>query len=393
MVVRSASSAACASSMPAEQQIDRCGELQRAELDRGLTARVLEFERAAEGVAVEPIVLDELDVCAKGERHLPSAGLILRRRGELLGPAGVWQGAREVGHRQQREAEIRLELRHAAGFGAGLPDRVLQKIDRRREALAEGDLSDQAVRRARTADLASRRGPPRQARSPGRCCRRARDARPPEGVARARARSHRAASAPRHAPRAPQRTPALPSDAFVPPRREGAGPARITIAGCKLGMQRLLIRVGDPLREPAMHVGAARRRRPRIHRSGKQRVGKPDPVVSVECHETGSDGRFEMAGVHELRGRAGQAAHWSRASRVVSGSCSTRPRTSPATVSGIAPPKSAGSCPSRVEARRSRAHDRVATREGLDAGELVPRQGNIRAARRSAGRGSPWTAA
>ena len=139
-----------------EEQIDRCGELQRAELDRGLTARVLEFERAAEGIAVEPVVLDELDVGAKGD-GICERRLITRRRGELLGPAGVWQGAREVGHRQQREAEICLELRHAAGFGTRLPDRVLQTIDGRREALAECDLGDQAVR-PRADRWISRRG-------------------------------------------------------------------------------------------------------------------------------------------------------------------------------------------------------------------------------------------
>ena len=50
---------------------------------------------------------------------------------------------------------------------------------------------------------------------------------------------------------------------------EAQGQSGITIAGCEVGMQRLLIRVGDPLGEPAMHVGTARRRRPRIHRSGK----------------------------------------------------------------------------------------------------------------------------
>ena len=56
-----------------EQQVDRRGELKRTKLDRGLAARVLELEGTAEGVAVEPVILDELDVCAKGE-GISSAG-------------------------------------------------------------------------------------------------------------------------------------------------------------------------------------------------------------------------------------------------------------------------------------------------------------------------------
>ena len=149
-----------------KQEIDRRSELQRTELDRGLASRVLELEGAAEGVTVEPVILDELDVCAKGE-GISKGRLITRRRGELLRPAGVRQRTGEVGHRQQRESQIRLQLCHAAGFGPGLPDRILEEFDRRRKALPECDLGDQPVRpgpcrriACRREDLLGQRGRP-----------------------------------------------------------------------------------------------------------------------------------------------------------------------------------------------------------------------------------------
>ena len=104
-------------------------------------------------------------------------------------------------------------------------------------------------------------------------------------------------------------------------------------------------------------------------------MGKPDPVVGVECHETGGDGRFEMAGIHELRGRAGQRGTLEqgvpgRLGQLLDATQdeSRHGLRDRATEVGRLVPVP-GRSPGNLE-----SDDRVAAREGLDAGELVPRK-------------------
>ena len=311
----------------------------------------------------------------EGRGHL-QAPADPRRRGELLRPAGVRQRTGEVGHRQQRESEIRLQLCHAPGFGPALPDRVLEKIDRRRKALAECDLGDQAMR-------------PRPYR---RISRGGEDVLGEDGRSDDVAGALVMLGAPESSRelelevigRCPRCSPFFELGSEL--RRtlstgslrrfvKAQGQPAITIAGCELGVQRLLIRVGDPLREPAMHVGAASRRGRRIDRAGKERVGKPDSVVGVDRHETSGDGGFEMARVHELCGWARQRSTLKQRVPRLLGQLldatqdesrhGLRDRTTE--VGRLVP----------VPCRRPgnlESNDRVATRKRLDAGELVPRK-------------------
>ena len=309
----------------------------------------------------------------RGHRRAPADP---RCRCELLGPSSVWQGAREVGHREFREAEICLQLRHAVGLGAGLPDRILEELDRRREALPEGDLGDEPVRPG-----AHRRIACRGENLLGKCGR-------PDDVAgsfvmlgRAKAPHELELGVFRRRPRSgallelrSELRRSLPTGSFrcfVKPR----GQPGIAIARCEIGMQRLLIRVGDPLGEPTMHVGTACRRRPRIHRSGKQRVGKPDPVVGVERHETGGDGRFEIGCVHELRGRARQRGTLEQGvpGRLGQLLDATQDESRHGLGDRTAQVGRLVPVPCRSPGNLE-GDDRVPAREGLDAGELVPRK-------------------